>query len=157
MNPWTLCSIKNLSNTPKEQWAMELLPHTCHGPGCHSVGHGALGHPKTFNMSFYEFHSQGRFGVYTTTSFFLPVLPVLQFHTDVSPAAREEPGRLSPRCASVRACSPVRTHQSRASWHLTNPKALQPGLSHITFSLESGRQNQSFTGWGYPVLAGPLP
>ena len=56
-----------------------------------SVGYGALGPPETFNMSFYEFHSQGHLGVYGTSSFFLTVLPVLQFYTDVSPAVREGP------------------------------------------------------------------
>ena len=33
-NPWTLHSGKNLSNIPKEQRATELLPQTCHRPGC---------------------------------------------------------------------------------------------------------------------------
>lgn len=135
---------------------MELLPQTCHGPG--SVIVEVMGHwgtPKLLICPCVSFAARAIWGC--TARLPSSSQSSLQLYTDMSPAVREGPSRLCPRCASMCACPPVRTHQSRASWSLTNPKALQSSFSHITFSIESGRQNQSFTGWGYPVLAGPLP
>lgn len=112
---------------------MELLPQTCHGPG--SVIVEVMGHwgtPKLLICPCVSFAARAIWGC--TARLPSSSQSSLQLYTDMSPAVREGPSRLCPRCASVCACPPVRTHQSRASWSLTNPKA--PAVKLFPYHLQ---------------------
>lgn len=60
----------------------------------------------------------------------LPFLTAsLQLYTDMSPAGGRDPAGFAPKKKAGAALPPGRDyHQSRASWSLTNPKALQSGF-----------------------------